>query len=244
METLQRAFEPYRHYDPLGWVGLFRYLPVWAGLITMVLGALMMLFGGGKLFRVVAAPLGALIGMIWVPTVVGRLGISAPAQQVTLAAAITLAVVGVLFPPGVVFFAFGMPIGLIAAQLVGPTDWLLAFLPGFIIGGAVGIVLHTVVSSILSAAVGAWALVLGLLAVLNPFVGSVGTLAQTPVVVFAITACFAVAGAAYQLLLRGPPEELEKHKRERQLLRKKLKEDRALEKRWANYTKNSKKKGG
>ncbi len=243
METLQRTFEPYRHFDPQGWVGLYRSLPVWAALVTMVLGALMMLFGGGKLFRLVAAPLGALIGMIWVATVVGRLGISAPVQQVTIAAAITLALVGLFFPPGVVFFAFGMPVGLVAAQLVGPTDWLLAFLPGFIIGGAVGIVLNTVVSSVLSAAVGAWALMLGLLAVLNPLLGSVSTLAQTPVVVFAITACFAIGGAAYQLLLRGPPEEQEKQKREQTLVRKKLKEDRALEKRWANYTKNSKKKG-
>jgi len=238
---LQRALEPYRHLDPSGWVGFFRSLPVWAGVLFIALGAFMLFVGGGRLFRLVAAPLGAIIGMIWVGTVLSRLGISAPPQQVTLVSATALALLGLLFPPGVVFFAFGIPIGLIAAQLVGPTDWLLAFLPGFVIGGAIGIVLHQVVSSVLSAAVGAWLLVMGLLAVLNPFVDAVGSLVQTPVIVFAVAACFAVAGAAYQLMVRGSPEEMEKQKRERAMQRKKLKEDRALEKRWATYSKKGKK---
>lgn len=238
---LQRALEPYRHLDPSGWVGVFRYVPVWGGAVCIVVGLFMLFVGGGRLFRLVAAPLGAAIGTIWVPTVLTRLGVSAPPSQVTLASAISLAFLGLLFPPGVVFFAFGIPIGLTAAQLVGPTDWLLAFLPGFVIGGAIGIVLHQVVSSVLSAAVGAWVLVMGLLAVLNPYIDAVGGLVQNPVVVFAIAGCFAIAGAAYQLMVRGSPEEREKQKRERTLANKKMKEDRALEKRWANYSKKGKK---
>lgn len=244
MDKLHRAFEPYRHLDPVGWVGLFRQLPVWAGLACVVVGTLMLFFGRGHLFRVVAAPLGASIGLIWVATVAGKLGISASVNQVTVGAAVVLAVVGLVFPQGVVFFALGMPTGLIAAQLVGPADWLLAFVPGFIIGGAVGILLHNVISSLVSSAVGAWALTLGLLAVLSPFVAAVGVLAQNPVVVFCIAGCFAIGGAVYQLVVRGSPEALEKEKREKQLARQKAKEDRALTKRWANYTKNSKKRGG
>lgn len=237
METLQRAIEPYRHFDPVGWVGLCHFLPVWAGALCLLGGVLMLFFGGGRLFRLVAAPLGALIGLIWVAPVAGRLGISAPLPQVTLIAATSLAILGLIFPPGVVFFAFGVPLGLLAGQWVGPVDWLLAFVPGFIIGGAVGVVLHQVVSSVLSAVVGAWVLMLGLLAVLMPFVSSAGVLAQNPPVVFVVAGCFAIGGAAYQIMARGSPDDLAKRKRERLLLQKKLKEDRALSKRWANYSK-------
>ena len=74
METLQRALEPYRHLDPPGWVGLHVYLPVWAGLLCIAVGLLMALWGGGRLFRVVAGPLGAIIGTVWVGTLAGRLG--------------------------------------------------------------------------------------------------------------------------------------------------------------------------
>ncbi len=237
VETLQRAFEPYRHLDPLGWVGVFRFLPPWAGGVSIVVGLLMLLFGGGRLFRVVAAPLGAAIGLIWVSAVASRLGVTAKGDTVALVAAAALALLGLLFPPAVVFFSFGMPIGLTAAQLVGPTDWLLAFVPAFIIGGALGIVLHRVVSSVLSAAVGAWVLLMGCLAVVNPWSSAAGTLAQSPIVVLVVAGCFAVAGAVYQLVIRGSPEENEKQKRERLLERQKQKEDRVLAKRWSSYSK-------
>ncbi len=243
MEQLQRAFEPYRHLDPLGWIGFFRVLPVWAGLLAIVFGGLMLFFGRGRLFRIVAVPLGAAIGLIWFAAIAQRFGLTAPASQVTLGAAIVMALLGLAFPPGVVFFAFGMPIGLLAAQLVGPTDWLLAFMPGLIIGGAVGVVLHPIVSSLLSAVIGAWSMVIGFLAMLGPFVNAVDGVAQNPLVIFSVVGCFTIAGAGYQLMVRGSDEDVDKSKREQHMLKKKLKEDRELKKRWANYTKNSKKRG-
>lgn len=203
----------------------------------MALGLFMLLFGRGQLFRIVAAPLGALIGSLWVPAVAAHFGSTMPASQVGLGASIGLAFLGALFPPGVIFFAFGMPIGLIAAQLVGPTDWLLAFLPGFIIGGAIGVVLHPVVSALISSVAGAWVLTLGLLAVLAPLLASVGSVAKNPVIVFSMAGCFAMAGAIYQLLVRGSADSVSRQKRERLLQRAKQKEDRALEKRWASYSK-------
>ena len=90
MEQLQSAFEPYRHLDPIGWVGVFRFLPVWAGLIAIVVGVLMLLFGGRQLFRLVAGPLGALIATVWAAPLAARLGFGASIRQITLVATIGL----------------------------------------------------------------------------------------------------------------------------------------------------------
>ena len=57
METLQRALEPYKHFDPAGWVALFRFLPVWAGLVMSAVGVAMLLRGGGMLLAMLILPL-------------------------------------------------------------------------------------------------------------------------------------------------------------------------------------------
>ena len=98
METFQRALEPYKHFDPAGWVALFRFLPLWAGLLLSALGIGMLLRGGGALFRVVAGPLGLVIGQIWIGPLAARLGFGSQQQQIALGASALLCVLGFAMP--------------------------------------------------------------------------------------------------------------------------------------------------
>lgn len=240
MEQLQSAFEPYRHLDPIGWIGVFRFLPVWGGLLAIAVGVLMLLFGGRQLFRLVAGPLGALIATVWAGPLAARLGFGASIRQITLVATLALLTAGLLWPPLVVFFAFGVPAGLVGGQIAGPNDWLLGFGPGFFLGGAAGVVMHKLVGSILSAAVGAWVVVLGLLATLNPFISGIGWLAGNPIAVLSVAGCFAVGGAVFQIFVRPSEEEATARKLEKAIAKRKAQEQKALEARWAKYNDSKK----
>lgn len=234
MEQLQQAFEPYRHLDPHGWVGVFRFMPLWGGALAIAVGVLMMLFGGRRLFRLVAAPLGALIATVWAAPLASRLGFGSSVRQITMVATIVLFGAGIIWPPVVVFFAFGIPAGLVGGQLAGPNDWILGFGPGFFLGGALGVVMSRIVGAILSAVIGAWVTVLGLMATLNPFI-SMNWLAGSPVAVISVAACFAIAGAVFQIFVRPSEEESKNRKTEAALVKRKAKEQKALEERWAKY---------
>jgi hypothetical protein len=235
VEQLQRAFEPYRHVDPVGWVGVFHFLPVWAGLLCVMLGALMALFGGRQLFRLVAGPLGALIATVWAATLANRLGFGRSMQQIAMVATVGLFGAGLLYPPIVVFFAFGVPAGLIGGQIAGANDWLLGFGPGFFFGGALGVVMHRPVSAVLSAAVGAWMAVLGLMAALKPFVPAVSWLAANPIAVLSVAGCLAIAGAVFQLFVRPSEEQAQAARQEKALKKQREKEQKEAEARWAKY---------
>lgn len=242
METLQRAFEPYRHWDPVGWVGLFRFVPVYAGLGCAAFGAVMLFFGGGRLFRLVAGPLGAGIGVVWAGALAVRLGFAGLQQQATLVAGGALLALGLLYPPVVVFFAFGVPSGLVAGQLAGGSDWLLGFVPGLMVGGAIGVLVHRAVSAAMSAAVGAWALTIGLLASTAPFLTVADFLADNPIVTLCLAAALALAGGVYQVFVRPSPQKRDELKREKAMRQKAEAERKALEERWSTYSKTNKKK--
>jgi hypothetical protein len=240
VEQFESAFEPYRHVDPLGWVGVFHFIPVWGGLVAIGLGVLMLLYGGRTLFRLVAGPLGALIATIWAVPLAQRLGLHVSLRQVSIISTALLFVAGLAFPPVVVFFTFGVPAGLLGGELAGPNDWALGFGPAFLVGGGLGVVMHRVIGAVLSAAVGAWVAVLGLLATLAPFVPPVGWLAANPIAVICIAAIIAIAGGVFQIFVRPSEEEARSRKLEKAIAKKKAKEQKALEERWEKYN-NSKK---
>lgn len=242
MEALLKALEVYRRYDPQGWVDVYRVLPTWGGVGAALLGLALLLVGGGRLFRVVAGPLGAAIGLLWVPLVVTRLGFREHAAVSGTLSAITLLVLGAVSPPAVLFFAFGIPGGLAGAELAGPTDWAVGFFPGLLVGGALGVVLARFVGAIAASAVGAWLLVLGVLAALRTAGGSVDALAKQPIGLLIAAALLAVAGAVFQLWVRPSPQAAQQEQFDRALEEKRAAEKRAVEERWANYSKDKDKK--
>lgn len=239
MEQLQQIFEPYRHLDPVGWVGIFRLVPMPAGVALAVCGVVMVLFGGRRLFRVLAGPIGALIAMVWAETLATRLGFAGSAKQISLISTFVLLALGLLFPPVVMFLSFGVPVGLAAGQLAGKADWMLGFAPGFIVGGALGLVMHRTIGAVLSSVAGAWMILIGVMGALNGVVPAVAWLADNPVVVLSIAGFFALAGLVFQLFVRPSPEEAEKRKADKLFAKKRAKESNELEKRWSKYGKKA-----
>jgi len=164
-----------------------------------------------------------------------RMGFGSSLRQISTVATFALFGAGLIWPPLVVFFAFGIPAGLLGGQLAGPNDWILGFGPGFFMGGALGVVMHRLVGAILSSAAGAWLLVLGLMAALNPFVGAVSWLANNPLAVLTVAGIFAVAGSIFQIFLRPSEAQADAMKIEKAIAKKKAKEQKALTERWEKY---------
>ncbi len=239
MEQLRSALQSYQHLDPHGWVAVYRLLPAWGGLLALVVGVVMLLFGGRRLFRLVASPLGAFVGQVWVGPLAVRFGFGAQAGQIVLVSSIVLAGAGLIWPPVVVFVAFGVPAGLIGGQLVGQSDWILGFGPGFFLGGAIGVAMNRLVGAVLSAVVGGWLATLGMMAALSPWVSAVGWLAGHPLTVLSVAACFALAGGVFQIFVRPSEEAARAKKIEDALARRKAKEQKALEERWAKYNRSA-----
>ncbi|QSQ13418.1 hypothetical protein [Myxococcus landrumensis] len=233
MEGLLQALKAYQELNPSGWVGIYRLLPMWAGIVCCVIGVALLLVGGGpRMFRSLAGPLGALLGLVWTSAVTAKLGLTELDPRTPSFVAAALMLLGFLFPPAITFIGLGVPLGLVAGQIAGPQDFLLGFAPGFIIGGLVGALLHRVVSAVVASAVGGWVLVIGALAALHQFGGLVATMASKPWGVIVAAGLFAVAGAVYQIAMRPSPEEAEKQRGEKDRLKQRQAEQRALEKRW------------
>ncbi|MFL5345970.1 MAG: hypothetical protein ACJ8AT_14360 [Hyalangium sp.] len=232
MEAFIQALKAYQEYNPQGWVALYRLLPMWAGIVCCALGLLLLFFGGGRVFRFVAGPLGAVIGLAWTSVIASKLGLTALDPRLPSLVAAVLAVVGFLFPPAIAFLGVGIPLGLIAGQIAGPQDFLLGFAPTVLISGLVGAIAHRIVGAIVSSAVGAWVLVIGALAALYQFVGLVATVANQPWGVIIAAGLFALAGSVYQLAVRPSPEEADKIRAEKERLKLRKAEQKALEKRW------------
>ncbi|HEX8434573.1 hypothetical protein [Archangium sp.] len=231
MEAYLQALKAYQTFNPSGWVAIYRLLPMWAGLVSCAVGLTLLLFGGGRLFRLIAGPMGALIGLGWTGMLTAKLGLPLDPRLPTAAAAL-LALVGFLFPPAVIYVGVGVPVGLLGGEIAGPSDYLIGFVPGFILGGVVAVVLHRPVSAILASALGAWLLVIGALAALHPFTGMVTAMARQPWGLIIAAGLFALAGSVYQIAVRPSPEEAERQQAERQRLKERKAEQRALEKRW------------
>ncbi len=232
MEGFIQALKAYQTFNPPGWVGIYRLLPMWAGILCCVFGLCLLLFGGGRSFRFVAGPVGALIGLMWTPVITSRFGLPELDPRMPTFAAAALAMLGFLFPPVVTFLGVGIPLGLLAGKLAGPSDFLLGFIPTLLIGGLVGAILHRFVGAIVASAVGAWVLVIGALAALHEVGGLMTAVAQQPWGVIIAAALFAVAGSVYQIAVRPSPEEMERIRAEKERLKLRKAEQKALEKRW------------
>ncbi|HYI01600.1 hypothetical protein [Hyalangium sp.] len=234
MDALIQALKAYQEINPSGWVGIYRLLPMWAGIVCCALGLILLLVGGGRAFRLVAGPVGAIIAFTWTGIVASKFGLN-PADfdaRVPTAVAALLAVVGFFAPPAIAFLGVGLPLGLLAGKLAGQDDFLLGFIPTLLIGGLVAAILHRIVGAIVSSVVGAWLLVIGALAALHLFGGLVTAVANQPWGVIIAAGLFALAGSVYQIAVRPSPEELDRIRAEKERLKLRKAEQKALEKRW------------
>lgn len=208
MEDFLQALQAYQRLDPAGWVSLYRLVPLEAALVMCAVGVALVLFGGGRLFRAVAGPLGMLLGLTLTDTLLLKLGLPAPSARLPQLVAAVLAAVGFIFPPAVLFLCLALPVGLLAGELAGREQYLLGFCPGFVVGGLIALGLHRLVSALLASALGAWLLTLGTLAALrSSFLNPVQAVASYPLALLAAAGLVAIGGTVFQVLLRPPPEE-------------------------------------
>jgi hypothetical protein len=231
VEAFIQALKAYQTFNPQGWVGVYRLLPMWAGILCCALGLLLLFFGGGRVFRLVAGPVGTIIGLTWTPLIAAHFGMTEVDPRLPSLVAAALALLGFVVPPAMAFLGVGVPLGLLAGQFAGD-DFMLGFVPTLLISGLVAAILHRTVGSIVSSALGAWLLVIGALAALYQFVGLVATVANKPWGVIIAAGLFALAGSVYQIAVRPSPEEAEKIAAEKQRLKMRKAEQKALERRW------------
>jgi hypothetical protein len=232
VEAFVQALKAYQTINPQGWVAIYRLLPMWAGIVCCALGLVLLLVGGGRAFRLVAGPVGAIIGLTWTSVIASKLGLTELDPRLPTVVAGLLAVAGFALPPIITFLGVGVPLGLLAGQLAGQQDFLLGFVPTLLISGLLGAILHRVVGAIVSSVVGAWMLVIGALAALYQFIGLVSTVANQPWGVIIAAALFALAGSVYQIAVRPSPEEMERIRSEKERLKLRKAEQKALERRW------------
>lgn len=231
-----QLLEAYRTFSPVHWVGTYRALPTYAGILCVVAGITLLLFGGGPAFRFIAGPLGGLAGFLWGYVVLTKLGITVSPTVASIGIAGALAVAGLFLPATAIFFSVGIPIGMMAGQIAGDSDWFLGFLPGFLLGGTVGVALNRYIGAVLASVLGSWVLVIGMLSALHQAGGIVTAVAQQPWGVVLAATLFAAAGTVYQIAVRPTQEEVERLRQERARKKKRIDEKKALEKRWSNYS--------
>ncbi len=236
MNPILDALQAYRRFDLAAWVDTYQVFPVWAGILLVGLGVLLLLQGGGRFFRFLAGPLGLWVGGVWMPLVLAKFGLQASNPALVSASALVLAGLGFAYPPGALFFAIGVPAGLFGGQIAGPADWFLGFVPGFLIGGTVAAAASRPIGAITASIVGAWLLVIGLLSALHQAGGLVETMVANPWGILVAAGLFAAAGSIYQLLVQPSPEEKQRLDAERAKAKRHAAEKRAIEKRWANYS--------
>jgi hypothetical protein len=203
--NLSQLVGAYSRFDPTAWVSVYRQIPTWVGAACAALGVLLLLFGNGQLFRLIAAPAAAAVGYFWAPLAAERLGLHYPVHTVSHTAAIGLGALGFLVPSAAVFLGAGIASGLAAGSFVGPKDWMLGFVPGFLLGGTVATVARKLIAAVVTSAAGAWLFVIGMLAALQTLAGGlVSTVSGMPWAVLAAAASFALSGTVIQLFLRRP----------------------------------------
>jgi hypothetical protein len=236
------AINAYRGFNPDGWIAIYRYLPTWLGLLILVIGALLLPFGGGqRTWRFVAAPIGALVGFLIAPALAQAFGLLLDPVAVAAVGAFALFIGGALFPPVVGFFAAGVPVALLAGRVAGNGDFLMGFIPVLLLVGTGAALAVRPLSAIVSALLGAWFVLIGTFATFhrNAFIPE---FAAHPWYVLTVASLFTLAGAGYQLALRPTPEQVAKEKAERAKARREEAERAALEERWSNYSEKNKKK--
>ena len=230
---LSQGLTAYRSFDPAGWVGFYRLLPVYAGLAFIILGGVLLAWGASRASRLLTVPLGAALGYWAVPPVWYLLQLPPLTGPTAWAPVMLLALIGLATPAGLCFFALGMPVGLMAAESVAQPEALITLGAAGLVAGLAGLFLSRQVLALISSAVGAWLLVLGLLSALHavaPFLGEVTQ--KMPLAVIGVAVLLAMIGAAYQLSRRSRPETPQE-KAERLQAEKHQREKDAIERKWS-----------
>lgn len=180
-------------------------MPRLAGAALVLVGLIVAVLGSRQpVVRVVALVAGAVLGFALAALPASYFHL--PLESVQYALAGGLALLGAVFPEAIVFVVVGGPIGFLGAGFFPAGDRLVAFLPGFLVGGVVGAVLAPWVTAVLTAFLGGLAFAAGLARTLPPAVGGAWLLGH-PFALAGLGVAIGIAGLVTQLNL---PDEAER----------------------------------
>jgi|GEM_PF-1284820 len=229
----------YGQWSPQAWLETLLHWPLWGAGLAVVLGACFLVVGQGFMFRFVTALIGTVVGLAWSKPVIIQLALPdfADSEQVY---AVLLGVVGFSIPEVVLFLVLGIPAAFASMAYLGLKNPLLGFVPAFLLGGAFGLILQSHIRAFVASALGAWMLVLGVLASLYRLGWVSSNVLESPWAIWGTIALLAVGGTCFQMLYHGKKQQRAKRKAEKAHL-KTLSEDKAaLEEKWANYSRDNK----
>jgi len=213
--------------------------PLWGACLAMAVGACFLTVGQGFLFRFVTALAGIVIGIAWSKPVIVQLSLPdfSGSEQVY---AVLLGLVGFSIPEAVLFLVFAIPAAFAAMSYLGLKNPLLGFVPAFLVGGALGLIVHNHVRAFIASALGAWMLVLGVLTSLYRLGLISSGVLQSPGAIVGAIAFLALAGTFFQMYFHGKKYQRAKRKAEKTRLKTMAQDKAALEEKWANYSKDNK----
>ncbi|MBI5543467.1 MAG: hypothetical protein HY901_06230 [Deltaproteobacteria bacterium] len=184
--------------------------------------------------RILLAPLAILGGYALGPRAAPLVHLS-PQYASHLAAGVA-GTCALIWPPCVLFLAFGALGGLAGGELSGQQEYWIGFIPGFLLAGVLALVIARIVAVAVSSVLGALMLVGGLLRVVS--ITRLAPLVDGALALWVgLAGCMAIVAMAFQF--RFNPSEDESGRAQRKadkLKQKELKvEDKAREKRFKQY---------
>jgi hypothetical protein len=213
-------------------------LPRLAGFALVLVGLIVAVIGSrAPIVRVVAFVAGAGLGAALAPVFAPFLHV--PEATLTYALGGGIGVLGAAIPETVVFLVLGGLTGLLGASFFPPTDRFIAFLPGFLVGGAVGAIFFPWIAAALTGLAGGLAFAMGTAAALSVWKGG-PRLLQHPLAMVGLGLAVGISGMIGQLNLPSEEDQAAEDadkSRKRQI----RKSEKARDVRFAKYAKKTKK---
>ncbi len=237
LARLAAAVEPFRHLDFGAWFGFAVGLPHVPAALAIVAGLVCALAGARHGVDRVTAPLvGLLFALGIAPEVQAIVNPLMPVsvKLVSLVLPAAVALLSVFVPHALVFFVIGTLGAAGGAAFVSEKELLLGLAPGFLIAGAIGLVLGRYLATVITAAVGGILFTGGLLALLGD--NAIGrVLTSSAYLPLGLAGLLTLAGASLQFATYQDAGERQKKKEAAREKKQLDKENREREKRFANY---------
>jgi hypothetical protein len=226
--------------DPGKLVGLAKDLPLPVGIALVVAGLIACLLGARPIiFRIVLTPVAAMAGFALAPKAAVLLHLSP--KMISYAGGVLGGVCAAVWPPIILFLAFGAVGASVGSELAGEKDFWIGFIPGFLLGGLLAIVVTRILSVIVSSILGAVMFVVGLLTLIS-FTRLADLIFGAPVLSAGLMGCVAIAAMAFQFKFSPNEDEREKAQAEKRKQKELDADAKVREKRFKKYDKKAARK--
>ena len=214
-------------------------LPLPVGVALVVAGLVATLVGGRRyVFRLILTPIAIVAGYSIAPHFATLVHLSPKLAAYAGAGALGLG--ALLWPPSIMFLAFGALGGSVGAELAGEKDQWIGFIPGFILGGSLALIVSRIVAVLVSAAMGGIMFVVRLLTLVS-FTRAAGLVFGAPTISLGLAAGIAVTGMAFQFKFAPADDDEARAKKKAAKMKNKeiAVQDKARDKRFKQYGKKA-----